>query len=233
VLTRRALIKDGGTATAALWVLGGGAVAEAAPAGYLRRSGYAGLVGTHFSVAGASPLTLDAITDIGGRALRGSDAAFSLTLSGPVDGALAQGVHTLRHPQLGSFALFLVPVGLPADGRQSYDITIDHTVALPNGRKLPQGPRRKRLLRHVRAARRRNGKIRLDLGFRGEAAVEVLVTLTGHGRRLRGSAHVSDGAAHTILRAASRPPRGTYELVATIVRRDRSRVVERIRIRLR
>lgn len=42
--------------------------------------------------------------------------AFSLVFRGPLDPQFGQGPFSLRHPELGSFVLFAVPVARTADG---------------------------------------------------------------------------------------------------------------------
>lgn len=56
-------------------------------------------------------------------ALAGRDPAaprepFSLVFRGPAEPALAQAIQPLRHPRLGTLALFLVPIGADGDGRR-------------------------------------------------------------------------------------------------------------------
>ena len=49
---------------------------------------------------------------------------FSLSLSGPRQPALPQGIYPLRHPQLGRVDLFLVPSGQDAQSTQ-YEVTFN------------------------------------------------------------------------------------------------------------
>ena len=42
---------------------------------------------------------------------------FALVFRGPHDPALGQGLYALQHEALGALSLFLVPVGMEADGR--------------------------------------------------------------------------------------------------------------------
>ncbi len=51
-------------------------------------------------------------------------APFSATLSAPDGAQLSQGVYTLRHPTLGELALFMVPIGMQADG-PGYEIVFN------------------------------------------------------------------------------------------------------------
>ncbi len=224
MITRRDLIKDGGTATAALVVLGSDVVA-AAPgvAAYLRRSTYVSLLGSTFTVAGHA-LKLAAVDDVAGPGLAGSEAAFELVFTGPA--GLDQGTYPFRHAQLGRFELFLVP---SAPG--TYVVTVDRSVKIV-GVQIPRGPRLKRLVRHARATRRPYGVARLDLRLRTDTVAEVLVELRGHGRTLRGTGEVADRHAAVLLRRAATAPRGAYDLTVTLVRTDRSRAVEQRRVRL-
>ncbi len=238
MLTRRDLIKDGGTATAAVWLLGSAEVARAGSpplAGYLRRSSYDALLGSTFAVDG-TPLRLTAVQDVLGaesdQRLAGSAAAFSLTLTGPAAAPLEQGTHRFVHPRLGVFDLFMVPAGDTGRPDARYHVTIDHSVKLPAGAALPTGPQLAPLVSRARAARRSHDRARIDLRFTTDEAAEVIVVLKGRGRRLRTTAPVADRRAHALLRPAARLPRGTYEAVITIVGADRSRVVERRRVHL-
>lgn len=140
--TRRTLLQAGGAATLAA-CLGSAATSSRATAAatgvpaHLRRGTYAALEAPReLTAAGpGGPLTLrlDAVGDVLGAAtdaaLRGSDDAFALQLSGAAGAdALEQGVHVFSHPQLGAFELFLAPVDPPAAG-QRYEIVIDRSVA--------------------------------------------------------------------------------------------------------
>jgi hypothetical protein len=109
------------------------AAATATP-GYLTRSGYAGLEGTSFTVeaeGGPVALRLESVKDVAGarvsRALAGSEDSFALTFSGPSADPLDSGIHTLSHPQLGSFELFASPVDDPDAGRR-YEIVVDRSL---------------------------------------------------------------------------------------------------------
>jgi len=133
-LTRRTLLRNGAAATAAA-LLGAQpwtAAHAAASGGHLRRSSYRGLVGQSFK-AGAVDLRLLSVTDVAGakhaRKLAGSENAFVLTFSGPRGAALEGGTHRLRHRALGTFDLFLSPVG--PRGHRRYEAVIDRSVAAP------------------------------------------------------------------------------------------------------
>ena len=100
-----------------------------AAAPHLVRSSWAGLVRQSFA-AGSVELRLQSVTDVAGaardRSLRGSQDAFVLTFSGPVTEPLESGTHTLSHPALGTFELFISPVKRPTDRR--YEAGSDRSV---------------------------------------------------------------------------------------------------------
>jgi hypothetical protein len=131
-VTRRTLLNLGaaaaGTALVAMspWAT---AVAIAAPS-HLRRSSYAGRVGQRFA-AGSVDLRLLSVADVAGagrdRALAGSEDAFALVFSGPLDRPLEAGAHALSNRGLGSFELFVSPVERPGADRR-YEAVIDRSV---------------------------------------------------------------------------------------------------------
>jgi Domain of unknown function (DUF6916) len=134
-LTRRTLLRTGAAAAAAT-MLGlrpwAAAPAAAASGGHLVRSAYAGLVGRRFAV-GSAKLRLKSISDVAGAArdasLVGSEDAFVLTFSGPLAQPLESGTHTLRHPDLGTFELFISPVKRPSTDCL-YEAVIDRSVGV-------------------------------------------------------------------------------------------------------
>lgn len=140
-LTRRRLLQGGGAALAIAvidmhaWVpalaSAGSGGAPAAPA-YLRRSSYAGLTGQSFTASSggrSQTLKLLSISDLQRAGLAGADDAFVLELSGAVDQAIGQAIHTFKHPALGSFDLFVTPVKQP-QSTQSYAVVVDRSVAV-------------------------------------------------------------------------------------------------------
>jgi hypothetical protein len=147
-LTRRSLLCAGATAGAAVALGVKPWAAAAAGPGYLTRSGYAGLEGTHFTVeTGAKPvvLRLESVADVAGaasrRALIGSDDAFALTFSGPLATPLDSGIHTLHHPRLGSFDLFSSPVDTP-EGDRTYEVVVDRSVGVAAAQfEAPEAPK--------------------------------------------------------------------------------------------
>lgn len=135
MLTRRTLLRDGAAATLAA-MLGASvrsSTAAAASAGHLRRSSYTGLVGQSFA-AGSVELRLVSVSDVAGaksaKSLAGSEDAFVLTFSGPRSAPLEGGTHSLRHQRLGTFELFVSPVGRPGTDRR-YEAVVDRSVAAP------------------------------------------------------------------------------------------------------
>jgi hypothetical protein len=132
-LTRRSLLRSAAAAAAASFVgLHVWPPAHAgAAASHLRRSSYAGLVGKSFT-ADSVGLKLLAVSDVAGAAvdesLAGSEDAFVLEFSGPLDHPLAGGTHTLSHPRLGQFDLFVSAVDQPRPDRR-YEAVVDRSVS--------------------------------------------------------------------------------------------------------
>ena len=93
---------------------------------HLRRAGYAGRVGEHFTIAmphrRPTQLSLESVTDLTG--VEGRDDAFSLVFSGPP--GLGSATRTLRHPSLGTFALLISPIG-PRAGQQDYEAIVNRS----------------------------------------------------------------------------------------------------------
>jgi hypothetical protein len=129
-LTRSGLIKAGAAAALAVGASGTGAAlagrssAERVGAGikspkggpaYLRRSSYVPLVGTtfRFHVPGAHALRLKLVE---ARALRGPGESFSLLFRGRRGVDLKGGTYRIDHLALGSFELFVNPVGRGVKG---------------------------------------------------------------------------------------------------------------------
>jgi hypothetical protein len=104
--------------------------AAAASGRHLVRSSYAGLARRNF-VVGSVNLRLQSISDVAGSAvdpaLAGSEDAFVLTFSGPRSQQLKSATHTLRHPDLGTFELFISPVKRPSTACL-YEAVIDRSV---------------------------------------------------------------------------------------------------------
>jgi hypothetical protein len=134
LLTRRRLVQAGGAATAALYL--GGLTGTARAAGtpiHLRRSGYTGLASRAFAAPGGQTLVLTGVTDLvraqHDASFAGRDDAFALTFSGPRAAPLDGGIHTLSHPELGRFDVFIGPVENAADA-QHYEVVVDRSVRL-------------------------------------------------------------------------------------------------------
>ncbi len=86
--------------------------------GLLTSDDFSQHVGQAFIAGGASPPVELHLLAVTAARNRGADrrAGFSLLFQGPVQPALAQGLQSLRHPVLGEPGIFLVPVGLDAQG---------------------------------------------------------------------------------------------------------------------
>lgn len=149
-LTRRGLLAAGGAGVAALWlgpewtVVDG--VAEAATRNaHLRRSGW--LQTTERQIRGSVDgrsfgLAVDGVEDLPIAAelpaLRDHDAAFAIGFAGPA--GLPQGSWSLDHADLGTFALFVAPVGRTFDGRQRYEAVVDRTVIVAGVTDVGEAP---------------------------------------------------------------------------------------------
>ena len=243
-LTRRSLLRAGAAATAATLVgLRPWAPARAAAAaGHLRRSSYAGLVGQRFA-AGSVALELLSVADVAGaaldRSLTGSEDAFVLTFSGPLEPALEAGTHTLSNAALGKFELFMSPVEKPHRDRR-YEAVVDRSVGVP---KSPPGPpaaaaapaaagEAARLLRRVALRRTARG-----------ARAEVVLRRSANARRLEGrlvrrgktvavaAAEVRERRA--VLRFAGELRAGEYTLLLSVVDGTGRTLTRRRRVTLR
>jgi hypothetical protein len=141
-LTRRGLLASGGAAGAAAFAALNPGVASAITAigddpAYLRRSGYARLVGQDFAAGSwgrTVTLTLAEVTDVAGR--NGRDDAFALLFAGPP--GIEGGIQPLSHPSLGSFRLMISPVD-PIARSQDYEAIVDRSRGL-NRRAAPRAP---------------------------------------------------------------------------------------------
>ena len=108
------------------------APAAAAP-GHLLRSTYDRLAGDVFRV-GSVELRLLSVDDLAGAAVEkslvSSEDAFVLAFAGPLDTGLEGGTHSVTHPALGTFELFVSEVGRPHFERR-YEAIIDRSVRGP------------------------------------------------------------------------------------------------------
>ena len=236
-LTRRTLLRNGAAATAAA-LLGArpwSAAPAAASAGYLRRSSYKRLVGQRFR-AGSVELRLLSVSDVAGAALdkslAGSEDAFALAFSGPLDAALEPGIQTLSNAEFGTFELFVSPVDRPRRDRR-YEAVIDRSVGVPKSPPKPAAakpavetptatpsaaPKGARLLRRVTLHRNARG-----------ARAEIVLQPAANAARLQGQlmrrGKVIAAAAgdvreqRAVLRFRGGPDlrAGAYTLVLTIV----------------
>jgi hypothetical protein len=229
-LTRRGLISSGGAATAAALIarqpgaLAAAADAAAAAPSPLRRSSYAGLEGSTFSVGAGTAATrmkLGRIADLTGAP--GSDDAFSLSLSGATSSRIEQGTHRFSHSSLGTFDLFVTPVESHGS-EQRYEVIVNR----PAPRKLdpapappaqtakpePAAPRPGAIVR-VTARRTPKGVscgVRLARGAKVTRVTAWLV----RGDRVVGAAttrRVKDGRVKLLVRTAKPLRRSGYEVV--------------------
>ena len=234
ILTRRALLRNGAAATAAA-LLGArpwAAAPAAASAGYLRRSSYERLVGQRFRV-GSVGLRLLSVSDVAGakrdKSLVGSEDAFALAFSGPLDAALESGIHTLRHAELGTFELFVSPVDRPRRDRR-YEAVIDRSVGVPKSppkppavrpaaeTATPSAPKGTRLLRRVTLRRNARGA-RAEVVLRQAAnAARLQGQLMRRGKTIAAAAgDVREQRAVLRFRGGPDLRPGSYTLVLTIV----------------
>ena len=95
---------------------GTGRVGTTAPS----KSAFAAGLGTSFRLGvGADGVDLRLAELREGAAGPGHES-FALLFDGPADPVLGQGTYAVEHPALGTFALFVVPIGRDAD-RTSYE----------------------------------------------------------------------------------------------------------------
>jgi hypothetical protein len=147
-VTRRSLLATGGLAGAAVaagirpWSPAQAQAATSADTpSYLLRSPYQSLSTQSFgaSLRGqTSDLTLLAVEDLpaasaADKSLAGSEDAFSLSFSSSTP--LPPEIHTLSHPDLGVFDLFIAPI----ERQGSYEIVVNRSVNAP--KHYPQPPR--------------------------------------------------------------------------------------------
>ena len=82
-------------------------------------------VGTSFSVQVGDgveiQMVLDSVQRQAPRSHGDRTEPFSLLFSGPPSAPLPQTTYTLKHPELGALAIFLVPIGPDETGRQRYE----------------------------------------------------------------------------------------------------------------
>jgi hypothetical protein len=255
-LTRRSLLRTGAIATATLVGLRPWAPASAAAApSHLVRSSYAGLEGQRFA-AGPVGLRLLSVADVAGaaldRSLRGSEDAFVLTFSGPLDAPLAAGTHDLSNDRLGTFELFLSPVEQPRGDRR-YEAVVDRSVGSPKspptGSRAPEpaaesetptatapGASRAsaRLFRRVALRRTARGARAEVVLRRAAGAARVEGRLMRRGKTIAVAARsVRDHRAVLRFRGAPELPAGNYTLLLTVVDAAGASATRRRRVTLR
>ena len=111
---------------------GAGATTPVTGVDELSRMAFSGVVGSDFEVqVGAlqtSTVKLTSVTDLvlpaGAPAPAPGKEGFALLFTGISKHGFGQGTYILDHPALGSFALFLVPVG-PVGASTSYEAVIN------------------------------------------------------------------------------------------------------------
>lgn len=249
-LTRRRLLQGGAGALAVAvidlhsWVPAFASSINSAPA-YLQRSSYTPLLGQNFAAnieGQAQTLKLLSISDVERTGLVGANDAFVLELSGALGKSIEQGIHTLKHPTLGTFNLFLTPVDQPRSA-QNYAIVIDRSVAIgdtevpapatttvedaqPNSlgpqnsaHSLRPKPSAHHSVFHEIQVHRAGRDVAATITFAPHAHVESLHAWLLHDDRpLAAATHHVDGShAHLRLHPARRPAAGGYEikLIAT------------------
>jgi hypothetical protein len=246
-LTRRSLLRTGALASATTLVgLRPWAPAPAAAApGHLRRSSYAGLLGETVRV-GSVDLRLDSVADVAGAAvdqsLAGIEDAFVLSFSGPLEAALEGDIHTVMHPALGTFELFVSAVERPGSDRR-YEAVIDRSVGAPRpsrgravaaaaGPAAPAASTRTRMVRRI-ALRRAASGTRADILLAATADAErVYGRLAHRGKTIAVAAHDVRGQ-RTVLRFRGRPLRpGTYTVTLVFVNSAGVTSVRRRRVTL-
>ena len=86
---------------------------------------FSGRLGETFCLHLASGTTLEAalieVTQLSAQSAQGTEVTrprtpFSLVFQSPAHTRLVQGIYTMAHPALGTFEIFLVPIGLDAQG---------------------------------------------------------------------------------------------------------------------
>jgi hypothetical protein len=228
-LTRRSLLHAGalGAAATFVWLRPWAAAPAAARAGHLRRSSYAGLVGEGFTV-GSVELRLLSVDDLASAAIEkslvGSEDAFVLAFAGPLDAVLEGGTHSVRHPALGRFELFVSEVDVPRSERR-YEAVIDRSVSgSRSARKRAaaatgQAARwRARMVRRI-ALRRTPGGARADVRLAPTAGAERVYGRLGRGGETLAVAATRVRGRRVVLRfrGARRLRPGTYTVTLVLV----------------
>jgi hypothetical protein len=109
---------------------------NAVPLDTLTLAKFSGLLRTHFLVRRAPPhppVQLELVQVTPGETVVGSGAraqqyeSFSLLFHGAQSQPLGQGTYSFEHPQLGTFALFIVPVAAEG-GQLHYQVVFNRLV---------------------------------------------------------------------------------------------------------
>jgi hypothetical protein len=118
---------EGGNAVPVTAEADGIAAARVRGPRYLRLATYVPLVGSVFKIRreGASTLSVKLVS---ATRLQGVGESFSLIFRGHGNAKLGQQIYTLEHSSLGSFPLFLVPVG-PAIKGQDFQAIVNRIPA--------------------------------------------------------------------------------------------------------
>jgi hypothetical protein len=247
-LTRRHLVQAGAASTALVGLGGVGrleAIAAAAggPPPELRRGTYLPLAGDRFEIGdpgSARALRLVSVGDLpvaaGDAELSGRDDAFVLRFRGSGE-RLESGIHSLSHPEVGAFRLFLSPID-PSGPTQDYEVLVDRTVRVPGvvtsergSSRLPRPP-----VRLVTARLRRGRGHRLLAEAEIDSAdVEIVrAALLGRGRAVSRALAWPRGTEIEISFAPkARAPSGRYALRLELRDRFGNESVARRTLRLR
>jgi hypothetical protein len=258
-LTRRRLFAIGGAATAAtlmpvdVLTKAAGASSTASPS-YLRRSTYTALGTPDFRLSQGAlsiPLKLERVSDLGGDAPSGSEDAFSLQFSASGSRRIEQGISTLKHPEIGEFDLFAVPVDPPGT-IQNYEVVVNRSVEAPRRAPQPAGEGRsdpalrgaepersgaepRPLLRRVSARRAPKGVVCKVVLAPGAEVETVAAWLTRGDRVLaaRARQNVQRDRLTVRLRPGRRLRGVRYHVVVVATDSDGNMVSRRVRVRPR
>lgn len=254
--TRRRLVQVGAAGAATVWLgrfehIEGIARAAVGSHPELSRATYAGLSTATFGVAGGTSLELVSVGDLpvaeSVPGLQGRDDAFLVRFRGAGATPLTQGTHTMSHPQLGRFDLFVAPVDQAGDD-QDYEAVVDRTVRIPgldeDGAPDPVKPpaarrevaeggaagksggtaKKARSLKLLKVSLRRTNSARRLLArvtLGGQADVASVHAMLVRNGRVFGQASSGGGRSHRLrfhLRSPVRYRR--YRLVLSIIDRD-------------
>jgi hypothetical protein len=254
-ITRRRLVQAGAAGAATVWLgrfehIEGIARAAVGSHPELSRATYAGLSSATFGVAGGTSLELVSVGDLpvaeSVPGLQGRDDAFLVRFRGAGATPLTQGTHTMSHPQLGRFDLFIAPVDQAGD-EQDYEAVVDRTVRIPgldeDGGPEPVKPPRdrreatgsgaagrsgtaaKKTVKLLKVSLRRGASARrllarVTLGGQADVA-SVHALLVRNGRVFARASSAGRRADHRLSFRVHKPVRyQRYRLMLTIIDRD-------------